>query len=82
MAKVPQVIKLEESADESTPEVFEIKDEDVRKIVICGPNHSALCCPTRKPVHTNTNTDTLRTLHTHMHTHEKLQTCVYFAGYL
>lgn len=65
MAKVPQVIKLEESADESTPEVFEIRDEDVRKIVICDPNHSAPCCPTRKPVHTNTHRHS-RTLHTHM----------------
>lgn len=56
MAKIPQVIKLEESGDESTAEVFEIRDEDVRKVVICDANHSALCCPKRKPVHTNTQT--------------------------
>lgn len=58
MAKVTQVIKLEESGDESTTEVFEIRDEDVRKIVIWDPSLSALCCRTRKPVHTNTETHT------------------------
>lgn len=63
MAKVPQVIKLEESADESTPEVFEIRDEDVRKIVICDPNHSALCCP----VHTNTHRHSSHLTHIHAH---------------
>lgn len=70
MAKVPQVIKLEESADESTPEVFEIRDEDVRKITICDPNQSALCCPTRKPVHTNTHRHSSHLTHTHA-THVK-----------
>lgn len=42
MAKVTQVIKLEESGDESATEVFEIRDEDVRKIVIFDPSLSAL----------------------------------------
>lgn len=54
MAKVTQVIKLEDSTDESTPEVFEIRDEDVRKVIICIPSFSAVFCHTSKPVHTNT----------------------------
>lgn len=59
MAKVAQIIKLEDSAEESTPEVFEIRDEDVRQLVICDRSFSAIFCHTRKPVHTNTpKTDT------------------------
>lgn len=54
MAKVAQIIKLEDSAEESTPEVFEIRDEDVRQLVICDRSFSAIFCHTRKPVHTNT----------------------------
>lgn len=60
MAKIPQVIKLEESGDESTAEVFEIRDEDVRKVVICDANiilHFAVpkenpCTLTHKHMHT------------------------------
>lgn len=51
MAKVTQIIKLEDSAEESTPEVFEIRDEDVRKVIICDRSFSAIFCHKKTRAH-------------------------------